>query len=151
MSEHIIKKLSEEEHSNEIEQMKSFDVEKPQVGIFWYDADKKELFFVETADFDSASQPNANGKVTITKLHKNVWQKQFYKGKIKGDYKMTPRGRIFYDIKKKDFDINIGSWLNDLEDSKSVIDIIKQEFNLQNQKVNIVVDEHWEIGSGFEF
>ena len=130
--------------------------DNPKVGIFWYDVRTKSLFGVVAIDKDSIAKPNAGGGlITCSELHKNVWKKgynkQMYKlggkGPFVGDYKDTPRGRVFYNPQTKHFIINVGSWINE---HKECIDEVLCEFDLYNQNVKVEIAPHWEIGCGWE-
>lgn len=149
-------KSNAQESKDTIDMMKEFDnddnYEKPQVGIFWYKPENKELFLVKTIDYDLGSKPNNQGDSTYNKLHKQIWQKEFYHGRVNGDYKNVPRGRVFYNINDNYFKIKVGSWFNDLDenDKNKLINDIKYDFNLQNENVQIIQDEHWDIGNGFK-
>jgi hypothetical protein len=37
-----------------------------------------------------------------------------------------------------------GSWINE-----HIIDLIIEEFDLQKQKIETIIDEHWELGHGW--
>jgi len=124
--------------------------DEPKVGIFWYDENADDLFGVSKIEA-SELQFNVNGLKTIKTLHKAWWQKQKNKaiskgediGIFKNDYTQIPRGRIF---QKKDgvFQLMCGSWINE-----HIVDMVKEEFDLQNAAFETKVDEHWEIGHGW--
>ena len=129
--------------------------ENPKVGIFWYDSRTKSLFGVVAVDKDSFSKPNVGGGlITCRELHKYVWAKGFNKQKYKldgkgpfvGDYKDTPRGRVFYNPSNDQYIINIGSWINK---HTECIEEILDEFELRNQNYRIEIAPHWEIGCGW--
>lgn len=140
------------EEKNTLEMMESFDVEKPQTGPFWWDNEKKQIFLSTPLDYDKGSYPNPDGDTTNTKLHKQVWTKEFYHGRVKGDYKQIPRGRVFYNTIGKYFKIKVGTWFNELsqQDQNTLIDQVKFDFNLQNEEIKVVQEDHWNIGNGFE-
>ena len=130
--------------------------DNPKVGIFWYDVRTKTLFGVIAIDKDSITKPNAGGGlITCSELHKNVWKKGYNKqmhklggkGPFVGDYKDTPRGRIFYNPNTNQFIINVGSWINE---HKECIEEVLEEFDLYNQNVKVEIAPHWEIGCGWE-
>lgn len=130
--------------------------DKPKVGIFWYNEQTKTLFGVVAIDKDSFSKPNAGGGlITCKELHKAVWAKGFNKQKFKlggigpfrGDYKDTPRGRIFYNPTTDKYIINVGSWIMD---NTECIDEVLEEFNLTNTDFSVEIAEHWEIGCGYD-
>ena len=128
--------------------------EEPQVGIFWYDKDNDELFGVSKV-FVNEIPFNRNDLKTAGTLHKTWWQKQRNKllhkknplGVFGKDYTAIPRGRIF---QKKDglFQMMCGNWINDHE-KNHIVDLVKEEFNLQNVPFELVIDTHWDIGHGW--
>ena len=129
--------------------------EKPKVGIFWYDIRDKVLFGVVAVDKDSFPKPNAGGGlITCRELHKAVWAKGFNKQKFKlngvgpfvGDYKDTPRGRVFYSPSNDQYIINVGSWI---KEHTECIDEVLEEFNLENTNFTVEIAPHWEIGCGW--
>lgn len=147
-------KSNEQEEKNTIELMKSFnEEEKPQTGPFWWDNEKKQVFLSTPIDYDLGSEPNKDGDSTNRKLHQKIWQKEFYRGRVKGDYKQIPRGRVFYNVNNKIFKIKVGSWFRELsqQDQNTLIEQVKFDFNLQKQQVKIIEENHWNIGNGFEF
>ena len=118
----------------------------PEVGIFWYDPREDELFGV-------VSIAPVKGLNTISKLHKQVWAKERNRriskqqplGQWSGDYKDTPRGRVF---KADDgYLVKVGSWIYDYPEAKQQI---IEEFNLQHVEVKFEIESHWEIGQGYE-
>ena len=119
---------------------------EPKVGIFWYDKNEEELFGVESID---AALIKGS---TINKLHRTVWSKEHNRRKGKGlplerwagDYKDTPRGRVF--CEKGEFVVKVGSWINDHPEAKQ---LIIEEFDLQKD-VKFEIECHWEIGEGYE-
>ena len=124
--------------------------EDPKVGIFWYDETSDELFGI-TASYANELPFNDHGNKTVTTLHKTWWKRQQEKAKAKNqtgsvflkDYTQVPRGRIF---QRKDgtFELMCGSWINE-----HIVDIVKDEFNLQNVPLEVIIDSHWEIGHGW--
>jgi hypothetical protein len=124
--------------------------DEPKVGIFWYNENDDELFGVNKIEA-SAIQFNQNGLKTIKTLHKTWWVKQQMRAKAKRqntsifmkDYTQVPRGRIF-ETKEGLFQLMCGSWINE-----HIIDVIKEEFDLQNVPFEVKIDEHWEIGHGW--
>ena len=146
------------EHNEGIEAMGAHfdDQDAPKVGIFWFDRASSSLFGVVAIDKNSYSKPNVGGGlITCRELHKHVWQKGYNRQKFKlngvgpfvGDYKDTPRGRVFYNPHTNTFEIRVGSWFKDHPESyQEIID----EFDLQNVKTEIIIDWHWDIGSGWE-
>jgi hypothetical protein len=144
--------LSETERSRVMASMSdNFEIqEDPRVGIFWYDAQEDELFGV-TSTIASELPFNANGKKTVGTLHKTWWKKHQERAKAKGqltskfmkDYTQTPRGRIFQ-IEDGHFELMCGSWIN-----AHITSLVKDEFNLHTGPLEVIVDEHWEIGHGW--
>ena len=158
LKEFQVKHSTEEEHNNAIESMAAHfdDQDNGKVGIFWYDVRYKTLFGVIAVDKDSFEKPNVGGGlISCRELHAKVWAKGFNKQKYKyngkgpfvGDYKDTPRGRVFFNPHTDTFEIKVGSWINDHRDA---IDEIISEFDLYNCKFEIIIDSHWDIGNGWE-
>lgn len=157
IKEYEIKTSSDEHMKNAMDVMSSNleTQDNPKVGIFWYDIRTKSLFGVVAVDKDSFAKPNVGGGlISCYELHKTVWKKGFNKQKFKnngigpfvGDYKDTPRGRIFYNPKNDQFIINVGSWI---KEHTECIDEILDEFDLNNQNYSIEIAPHWEIGCGW--
>lgn len=122
----------------------------PYVGIFWYDVNEEELFGTVLAELEScpAYQSKLFNKPvrTCRTLHQSAWKKPHYKGKdarYKGEYTLTPRGRVFY-IEDEGFVVVTGSWIDNHPEAK--FEIIS-EFNLPAE-TNFVKDVHWDIGHG---
>jgi hypothetical protein len=144
--------MSDDECHNVMKSMSdNFDIQdEPKVGIFWYDAKNDDLFGI-TKIIASELQFNDNGLKTVGILHKTWWKKQQMRAKSKNqhdsvfmmDYKKVPRGRIF---QKEDgsFSLMCGSWIND-----HIVELIKDEFDLQNALLNVAIDIHWEVGHGW--
>lgn len=123
----------------------------PYVGIFWYDVKNNELFGVRSTLAQEArwyNSPQFNTIVrTETRLHKQVWEKEFFRKKdprFQGDYTKVPRGRIF-EFKDSGFKVFTGSWINDFPQCKN---LIIDEFQLPND-VEFIQDEHWDLGHGW--
>ena len=133
-----------------ISEMQKYFKDNPEVGLFWYDDEEKELF--EIHSIPASSLPD--GQFTYPKLHKTIWQKLRAKARQKkkdnkpfdpiylSDYTQVPRGRIFY--KEGIFYVFVGSWITD-----KIKNLIKKEFKLQNVNVEFKIDKHWEIGHGW--
>lgn len=123
-----------------------------EVGIFWYDPEKDELFGVKSADVDDVKFYNSslfnNVEVkTCRPLHYKVWEREYYRGKDKrfqGDYTLVPRGRVFY-VKAQGFVVVVGDWIDTYPGAK---EIILSEFNLPTDTV-FKKDSHWNIGHGW--
>lgn len=146
------KKMTEQEKKTVMKTMAdNFDLQdEPKVGIFWYD-DKTDSLFGVNKSFAEELQYNSNGLKTVRILHKQWWQREKNKRLSKGedigifsvDYTQIPRGRIFQ-YKNGTFQLMCGSWINE-----HIIDLVKEEFDLQNIPLEIKIDEHWEIGHGW--
>lgn len=123
----------------------------PLVGIFWYDIDNDELFGVKSTiasklDWYHSTQWNQLVK-TEPRLHKQIWQKEYFKGRDKrftGDYSLIPRGRIF-EFKDIGFRVYTGDWIDDYPEVKQQI---LEEFELPDS-TEFVKDVHWDIGHGW--
>lgn len=123
----------------------------PELGIFWYDTVKNELFGVRLADLDGT--PYRESKMfpgtqikTPTVLHYRIWEKEFHKNtdsRFKRDYTTVPRGRIFY-VENRGFVVVVGDWIDKYPQAKEVI---QQEFNLPDN-TEFLKDTHWNIGHG---
>ncbi|MDR0551343.1 MAG: hypothetical protein LBG72_04925 [Spirochaetaceae bacterium] len=125
--------------------------EEPKLGIFWYDDKEKRLFGVtkqEACDINFSGSQNLK---TVRSLHKTWWNRQrqlLLQGKINDkvyyrDYTLVPRGMIFQDRQGKFF-VMCGSWMND-----EILSLVKNEFFLDNVELEVVIDEHWELGHGW--
>ena len=128
--------------------------ENPKVGIFWYSPQLQDVFGVVA--IDAASAPVSGGGLrTCKELHKYLWKKQFNYDKahnvnspFRGDYKYTPRGRVFYDDELDEYHIMVGAWLNDYPEAKP---LIRAAFNLTDPNLHVTFERgiHWEIGMGY--
>lgn len=108
---HYFNFMSEEEYNSIIEVMRQYkDIDKkPQIGIFGYSPQKDELIDVYLQDFDSV-ELHPCGKRISTKIHKKVWEKNYYKARAKNDkerlayyeqdYAWIPRGRVNFNEKE---------------------------------------------------
>lgn len=125
--------------------------DSPCVGIFWYDPNEDELFGVDAPYADECKpyqsvlfdKPVRTGR----RLHCNVWQKEYYRGKDKrftGDYTKIPRGRVFC-VGDSEFVVMTGKWIKQYP---QVMDYILDEFNLPDN-TKFKVDNHWDIGHGW--
>lgn len=125
---------------------------EPNIGIFWYDVNKQELFGVysipaEMVSFQKSNYFNGNVR-TFSKMHYAIWKKEQYKKRDRrflGDYTLTPRGRIF-EIEDRGFLVCTGEWINNHLEAKEKILF---EFDLPEDKTEFRVDEHWDIGHGW--
>ena len=129
--------------------------ENPKVGIFWYSPQLQDVFGVVAIDAATAPKSGNSGLRTCKELHKYVWKKQFNYDKahnvsspFRGDYKYTPRGRVFYDDEMDEYHVMIGAWLHDHPEAK---DKIKAAFNLSDPNLHVFFERgiHWEIGMGY--
>ena len=125
------------------------DQKDPLVGSFWYDPDNEELFGVASEPADTAkcykSEFGENTK-TGRRLHEQIWQKEFHKGKDKrfqGDYTQVPRGRVFQ--VGDEFVVMVGDWINEYPQAKE--DIL-YEFQLPESTI-FKEDIHCNIGHGW--
>lgn len=127
----------------------------PKVGIFWYSIGRDELFGVVSHPVDDYSKANASeGRITCSELHEDVWKKEFYKQKYKGDgtglfigpYQDKPRGRVFYNMVDDAYEVATGKWL---EEYPHVYDMILKEFNLPPEKTTAKYALHWDIGQSW--
>lgn len=153
-----IQQASEDEHNNAIESMAAHleDQDNGKVGIFWFDRVTRSLFGVIAVDKDSFEKPKVGGGlISCRELHSKVWQKGFNRQKYKhdgkgpfvGDYKDTPRGRVFFNPHTDTYEIKVGNWIND---NKDAIPEILDEFDLNDKNYKISIDSHWDIGNGWE-
>ena len=80
--------------------MEYSSVEHPQIGIFWYDSDKQELFGVNKTDAEDVNFVHGyDGDIKQYKyLHKDIWAKEFRRNKddrfvigLKNIRKQNPR------------------------------------------------------------
>ena len=129
--------------------------DNPKVGIFWYSPKIKDVFGIVAVDAYERAKIEKRDAVSCKELHKYVWKKKYNYYKFHGgsdlyvgDYKYTPRGRIFYLPKENEFDIMVGDWINDYPEA---IKSIKEAFDLNKDELNIQVKigMHWEIGMGY--
>ena len=126
--------------------------DEPKVGIFWYNAARKELFGVVTHKRTDYLKPNAGGGlITSSEMHEDVWKKKLRRqkyhgdgtGPIKGEYQMRPRGRVFYSPADDQYIIAVGTWI---DESPEAIDLIIDEFDLPREKTIVKKASHWDIG-----
>ena len=127
-------------------------VGEPEIGIFWYDINKNELFGVYsipagTVQFQKSNYFRGNVK-TFSKMHYAVWKKEQYKKKdnrFQGNYTLVPRGRVF-EIEDRGFLVCTGDWITKHPEAKNEILF---EFDLPEDKTEFIIDEHWDIGHGW--
>lgn len=125
---------------------------EPQVGIFWYNRARNELFGVVSHRVSDYSKANASdGRITCSEMHEDVWKKEFRKQKYHGDgngpyigaYQDKPRGRIFYNMESDMFEVAVGKWIEEYPQAYS---LILEEFNLPEDKTTLKYAIHWDIG-----
>ena len=150
-------KYTDDEYRSVISQMEANrgKGETPKVGIFWYSVGCDELFGVVSHPVDDYSRANASdGRITCSELHEDVWKKEFYKQRYKGDgtglyigqYQDKPRGRVFYNIDEDCFEGACGKWL---QDYPHVYEMILQEFDLPLERTKAKYAIHWDIGQSW--
>lgn len=120
-----------------------------QIGIFWYDVNKDELFGVNKVDSEHFEfKPSRDGLVKMyDKLHKDIWMKEFRHGKddrFVGDYTKVPRGRVA-EYKDQGFVVYVGDWIDEYPSAKKEI---IYEFELPSD-VEFRKDRHWNLGNGW--
>ena len=128
--------------------------DNPNVGIFWYDEKKDELFGVNKVQ-SAQLQFSPKGLKTYNTLDKDWWQKQKQRLLGKGaplgifvnDYTSIPRGRVF-EREGVGFQLMVGKWIDDYGKDK-IENLVKDEFNLQNVPFETIIDTHWDIGHGW--
>lgn len=104
---------------------------------------------------DDYSRANASeGRITCSELHEDVWKKEYYRQRYKGDgtglfigaYQDKPRGRIFYCIDDDTYKVATGKWL---QDYPHVYDMILREFDLPPERTSAKYAVHWDIGQSW--
>jgi len=123
----------------------------PEVAMFWYDPEADELFGIKSTvatDLNWYHSNQWNTDIRTDKhLHKNIWQKEYFRGKdirFQGDHTLVPRGRVF-EFKNKGFIVFTGDWIDDYP---HVRQYILDEFNLP-KGTEFEKDIHWDIGHGW--
>ncbi|MCC8176890.1 MAG: hypothetical protein LIO91_10770 [Bacteroidales bacterium] len=146
--------MSSEEYQDALNFMeKSLEIHQGQVGIFWYNGALNTLYGVHKESPQGKQANCGGGLVSCSLLHKNLWKKEYNKQKFTtgsgpfiGDYKDRPRGRVFYNPKTKKFFVCVGSWINEHPEA---VDVIVDEFGLENEDYEFSIQEHWELGMGY--
>lgn len=144
MTEFIRLKKSEEDSMMNF--MKGNDKRTiPCVGSFFVNPENKHLFLVDKLDYNKATQFQ-NGlekgtRRTTDRRHPEIWSDSYQKG----DYELTPRGRVFYDDLGDYFIIMTGKWIKDYP---NIIQEVKDKFNLNGLDVRQGYNQHWDIGQG---
>lgn len=146
--------IRSQETQDAIDVMKASDSiqDSPMVGSFWYDPNQNELFGVsselsERIPYTKSTSMSSNIR-TGGKLHKNIWKKEFHKGKdarFKGNYTSIPRGRVF-EFENDGFKVYVGSWIDTYPEAKS---LIIEEFELPKDNTEFIKDMHWDLGHGW--
>ena len=121
----------------------------PQIGIFWYDPVKDELFGVNKMDpnFIPFSQGYDGNIKQYPTLHRDVWKHEFGKGRddrFVGDYTRVPRGRVC-EYENEGFKVFVGDWIDDYPQVKEQI---IYDFELP-EDVEFKKDCHWNLGHGW--
>jgi len=149
-------KFGDGEREIALAQMEAYgeNADEPKVGIFWYDDKKHELFDVRNIPAEDSQTNKKIGAYgnTISILHRDVWKKNKHRDLAKNvkskytKFKFTDiaRGRVFE--KNGIFIIAAGSYMNE-----SIKQLVIEEFDLQNQQIELLIDEHWEIGNDEPF
>lgn len=122
--------LSEKEHNAQIEDMKSFDEQMPNVGIFWYEPEDHTLFGVRKKELTPREVEEA--------AEKGVFFISFGESKV-DEY----AGRIVWN--KDKFIVLVGKWADSVQDELS--ELIEKEFSLPYFEFKY--DEHWDLGHGW--
>jgi hypothetical protein len=153
MEEKASVEMSAAEHDDCMQIMKdNMDLQsEPKLGIFWYDEINDELFGVTRIEAMDVPFPDGKDKKTVRTLHRDWWKKQEMRVKAGRErnpvflrnYTQIPRGRLFQN-RDGSFEVMCGSWIND-----HIIELVIEEFDLQNEMVKTVIDEHWELGHGW--
>lgn len=127
----------------------NLDKEEPCVGIFWYDDRSDKLFGVRKYPLNDKDHiSRCSDGITCKELHKYVWKKEYNYRKFHdngktypfvGDWKDTPRGRIFYNENDDTFYIYVGTWI---KDNKDAFEMIVDEFYLNEVDYEIKIMSH---------
>ena len=155
--------FSEDERKERLAIMNDIDNDvTPQVGIFWYQDGK--LVGVKKYPYDSENtkevvrNPNSREPktATINLLHKDYYRSASF-SEIHAEpevakanpgsaaWTLPKRGRVWANFVDKTFEITVGEWFKDFPEAENKI---VKEFNLQDVKHQIIVDKHWNVGSG---
>ena len=150
----VMTQLSDEDHKQQMADMKAFDEQMPCIGIFWYDLTDNTLFGVCKQEVTPKMVEDAANEglpfLNYPHLHRRVWVKEYFKAqakhentKFKGDYTQIPRGRVAWNIDK--FIVLVGHWAEPIVDELTTL--IEEEFSLPY--FEFVYDEHWDLGHGW--
>jgi hypothetical protein len=130
--------------------------DEPMLGIFWWDFDHNQLFGVYSVYASEVPfRSDSSLLKTVSILHRTLWEKRYpsllrENSFLSTDFTQVPRGRVFQS-RDGTFILKVGDWI---ESSPGVIDTyilscIKAEFNLQGVQLEVDIDEHWNVGSGW--
>ena len=123
---------------------------EPEVGIFWFNTEENDLFGVAKNPISKAKSTTAGIKVGRVP-HEDNWIKlrksAIIRGKSDGiffqEYTTVPRGIVCL-LEDGPFQINVGNWIKSV-DKNLLMALITNEFNLENEKVKLQEDNHWDI------
>jgi hypothetical protein len=145
--------LSEAEEKELKEIMKTYNSnDVPQIGLFWYNPEKKKLVGVYKDRYDIVweQQKKKGSKYPIVSypvLHKDLWHEVVASKQLpSGDYTEIPRGRIWFYPETFEFKIMIGKWIEDYPEAKN---LIIKEMNLEKVNPVFAYGKHWDLGSGW--
>jgi len=104
-------------------------------------------------DAEEQARITERNAVSCKELHENIWRKKknYYNNHggsplYAGDYKDTPRGRVFYQPTNNEYVIVVGSWINEHPDA---VERIKEAFDLTNDLiVNVKIGTQRDIEMG---
>ena len=127
-----LRKLTDEEHAQVEKIMRQASVEKPMVGIFWYNSHENELFVFDSIDPDFLKDTPLK---TTSWRHDQVWEKEHFRvvarHKIDSPFYSDsngynfPKGRVFKN--ESVFYVMVGKWIDEYPQAK---ELIIEEFNL---------------------
>ncbi len=113
--------------------------ERPKVGIFWCSSQIKDVFGVLARDAEDQARITKGNAVSCNELHKNLWKKKtnYYNNHggnplYAGEYKDTPRGRVFYLPANNEYVIMVGSWI---DEHPEAVERIKEAFDLTDELI----------------
>ena len=150
-----IKELREDDNTNAAMEVMAYNDQfqgEPNLGCFWYDPEKEELFGVGKSparDLEWYFSKQFGKEIrTGHALHKNIWNKEQHRGKdnrFNGNFTKKPRGRVF-EFKDDGFKVMTGSWINYYPEAKEEI---IYEFDLPEDNTEFIIDRHWDLGHGW--
>ena len=118
------------------------------VGSFQYNIDKQELFAVFKSRLDDEQLlsnyiEHCYAEVSTTKNHIDIWNEGGYAQKYNIQHShMSPRGRVYYNLKNKSFSLYLGSWANGM--LKTIEKQVREQFNISDEIV-IKQKKHYQI------